>query len=131
MEVEQFLRVVTLRRGGLRHSEFRLREGEKGLSLFAHLDHPSSTEVVEAVRAAGKRGDLGAAVIPMREILALGLTVAQTRGGTPVAGINAIHYEARVPFWRRMLLCLTGTRLHDYFNEHLSERLCAVARVLD
>jgi hypothetical protein len=131
MEVDELLRVVTLRSGQLRPSEFRLRAGEKGLSLFAQRSRPGPAEVIEAVRAVGKRGDLRAAGLPKRELLGLGLTLVQTRGGTPVAEVNAIHYEARLPFWRRLLLRLSGIQLHDYFNEHLSERLCAIARVMD
>jgi hypothetical protein len=131
MEEKELLRVVTLRRGKLKPAEFKLREGEKGLSLFAHTEHPSVAEVIEAVRAAGKQGVLGAAVIPAQEIAALGLSLVQTKGGTLHAGVNAIHYETRMPLLQSLLLRLRGIRVHDYYNEHLSQKLFASARVLD
>ena len=130
-EINEFLRVVALRKGRLNRSEFSLRRGEQGLSLFARVDRPSPAAVIEAVRALGKRGDLAAAVIPAEEIRALGLTLVRTRGGTSEAEVNAIHYEARVSWLRRCIVRLRGIQLPDYFNEHLSHRLCALARVLD
>jgi hypothetical protein len=54
MEVNELLRVVSLRKGKLKPAEFKLREGEKGLSLFAYRDPPGPAEVIEAVRAMGK-----------------------------------------------------------------------------
>jgi hypothetical protein len=131
MEEKELLRVVTLRSGKLKPAEFKLREGEKGLSLFAHTDQPNAAEVIEAVRAAGKQGVLGAAVIPTREIAALGLSLVQTKGGTLNAEVNAVHYEARLPFLQSLLLRLRGIRVHEYYNERLSDKLCAIARVLD
>jgi hypothetical protein len=131
MQAKEFLRVVTLRKGRLKPAEFRLREGDKGLSLFARVDHPGPNAVLEAVRAAGKQGNLGAAVITAGEIRALGLRLVQTVGGTPHGAVNAIHCEARLPVLRKLVLRLRGIRLNDYFNEHLSPRLCALARVLD
>ena len=131
MEVKQFLRVVTLRKSKLPPAEFRLREGEKGLSLFAHQEQPGAAQVIEAVRAAGKKGDLKAAAILAAEMRKWGLAVVPTTGGTPVREVNAIHYEARLPWWRKLLLRLRGVRPHDYFNEFLSPKLCAAARVLD
>ena len=115
MEAKELLRVVNLRRGKLSPAEFRLREGEKGLSLFAHQEQPGSAQVIEAVRAAGKRGDLRAAAIPAREIRDLRLTLVQTRGGTPSAEVNAVHCEARLPWLRRLLPRLRGFRHHDHF----------------
>ena len=61
--MNELLRVVTLRKGKLKSVEFKLREGEKGLSLFAYRGQPGPAEVIEAVRAMGKQGDLAAAVI--------------------------------------------------------------------
>ena len=75
MEVNELLRVVTLRKGKLKPAEFELREGEKGLSLFAYRDQPGPAEIIEAVRAMGKQGDLAVAVISAHEIRALGSRV--------------------------------------------------------
>src|SRR5437867_4398118 len=98
MDMEkELLRIVALRRGRLWPADFKLREGENGLSLFAHTKEPNAEEVVEAVRAAGKQGILAAAVISAKEIANLGLHLVPTPGGTPHARVNAIHYEARVP----------------------------------
>jgi hypothetical protein len=130
MEPQQLLRVVALRRGSLKPVEFRLREGEKGLSLFAQLQHPDTTAVIEAVRAAGKQGDLAAAVLEARELQALGLVIIHAPGGTPVAEVNAIHFEARLPRLRGLFLWLRGKRLHEFFNERFSERVCGIARLL-
>ena len=131
MEAQEFLRVVTLRKGKLKRSEFMLREREKGLSLFAYQVKPNPLEVIEAVRAAGKQGDLAVAIISGRQLHALGLTLVRTPGGTPEAEVNATHYEARLSFLRRLVLRLRGFSGHDYFNDHLSLKLCALARVLD
>jgi hypothetical protein len=128
---KELLRVVSLRRGRLNPAEFRLRIGERGLSMFACVEHPSPAEVIQAVRAMGKRGELAAAVITAQEIRALGQILVQTRGGTSQAEVNDIHYEVRVPWLRRLFLRLRGIRLHDYYNEHLSPELCRLARVLD
>jgi hypothetical protein len=130
-EIKEFLRVVTLRKGALKPAEFRLREGEKGLSLFALTVQPGAAEVIEAVRAAGKQGELAAASIPAERLRALGLRLVQTPGGTPVAEVNAIHYEARLPLLKRLLLRLLGSRLQEYFNEQISPQLCAVTRLLE
>ena len=131
MEVKRLLRVAALRKGKLSPAEFRLREGEKGLSLFAHQEQPGPAQVIEAVRAAGKKGDLKAAVILAEEIRKLGLTIVQTRGGTSSEEVNAIHYEARLPWVRGLMLRLRGVRPLDYFNEHVAPKLCAAARVMD
>src|SRR5947209_7137785 len=90
---KELLRIVALRKGRLSPAEFRLRQGEQGLSVFACVERPSPAEVIAAVRAAGKRGELAAAVIAVQEIQALGLILVRSRGGTPQAKVNAIHYE--------------------------------------
>ncbi|HXG10096.1 MAG TPA: hypothetical protein VNK04_09935 [Gemmataceae bacterium] len=131
MEVKELLRVVGLSKGKLKPSEFRLREGEVGLSLFARTAHPSPDEVREAVRAAGKRGELAVAVLSVEQIGSLGLVLVQTPGGTPSPEVNAIHYEACLRWFRRLLLRLRGIGIHDYFNQELSPKLCEAARVLD
>ncbi len=131
MEADEFFRVVNLRKSELRAAEFRLREGETGLSLFARLEEPSPAEVVEAVRMMGKRGNLLAAAIAAKQIRALGLTIVSTKGGTASAEVNAIHFEARLPSLRRLFLRLRGKPPHEYFNESFSQRLCEIARVLE
>ena len=50
MEAREFFRVVRLRRGKMTPAEFRIRDGEKGLSLFAHVKEPGSPQVLEAVQ---------------------------------------------------------------------------------
>jgi hypothetical protein len=130
MEAVAFLRVVALKKGGLKAAEFRLRPGEKGLSLFASTDQPNPAEVIEAVRSAGKQGDLAAALIPASRIQALGLVVSRTEGGSPVPAVNTIHYEARLPFFRRLLVLFRGLALHEYFNANYSERLYEAAQLV-
>src|SRR5436190_10298631 len=109
MDADGYMRVVSLRKGRLKPAEFRLRSAERGLSLFARVERPSPAEIVTAVREAGKQGDLAAAIIPAAVIRDLGLTVLGTRGGTSVPAVNALHVEARPPFWRSLLVRLSGT----------------------
>jgi hypothetical protein len=131
MDVTDLYRVVSLKKGKLKPAEFRLREGEKGLSLFARVERPGLAAVIEAVRSAGKQGELGAAVITARDLQVLGLVLTPTPGGTPDAEVNALHHEAGFSWLRRLLLRLRGVRVHDYFNEHFSLRVFALARLLD
>lgn len=56
MDGEQVVRVVVAKRGKVKVAEFRLRPGELGLSLFRKTNDLAVETVVEAVRAAGKRG---------------------------------------------------------------------------
>jgi hypothetical protein len=97
--------------------------------LFAKVDQPSAAEVIDAVRAAGKQGDLAAAIIEVQEIRALGLNLVQTPGGTPVSKVNAIHWEARLPFLRQLLLWLRGRRPVEFFNDYFSRELYEIARL--
>lgn len=89
MESDTFIRVVALKKGMLKPSEFKLRPGELGLSLFTRAEHPGPAEIVEAVRAAGKQGELAAAFIPASHIKALVLVITRTEGGTPEPAVNA------------------------------------------
>jgi hypothetical protein len=50
----ELLRVVVARRGKVRPAEFRLQEGEIGLSLYRKAEAPGPDAIIEAVRAAGK-----------------------------------------------------------------------------
>ena len=131
MGPKELFRVVALRKARPSPAEFRLREGETGLSLFAHREQPSPAQVIEAVRTAGKRGELKAAAVPAEAIRKLGLTLVQTRGGAASEEVNAIHYEARLPWWRWLAVRLRGGRPADYFNTQVSPQLCAMARLLD
>jgi hypothetical protein len=129
MKPSDVIRVVALRKGKLKAAEFRLRPGERGLSLFALVDSPSFEEIVEAVRLAGKQGDLAAAVFAARDLRELGLRLKFTNGGTSNSAVNAIHLEARLPWWREWLLSLRGLTVVDYFNERYSDHLCTMAQI--
>jgi hypothetical protein len=131
MDGAEYLRVVSLRKGKLKVAEFRLRHDERGLSLFRRADHPGPTEVVAAVRAAGKQGELAVVVFLARELLALGLVLVPTPGGTRVADVDRLHTEARFPTWRAVLLRLRGRQLDVEFNARCSDRLLAIAQVLE
>jgi hypothetical protein len=48
------LRVVVVRKGKVKATEFRLREGEIGLSLFRRAESADAKAIIAAVRAAGK-----------------------------------------------------------------------------
>src|SRR5262249_19700504 len=117
MDAGEYLRVVSLRKGKLKPTEFRLRPGERGLSLFRRVERPGSGEVIAAVRAAGKQGELAAAVIPTGLLRELRLVVVTTAGGTPVPEVNRIHVEARLPRWWAWILRLQGRPADEYFND--------------
>jgi hypothetical protein len=125
-----YLRVVSLRKGRLNPTEFRLREGEIGLSVFALRDEPAPAAIIEAVRAAGKRGELAAVVLPGSALNELGLVVVPTPGGTPVAEVNAIHFEVRLGIFRRLSLLIRRRPRSTDFNDRISPRLCEFARLL-
>jgi hypothetical protein len=131
MPTRQFVRVVALRKGKLKSAEFRLRPGERGLSLFELSAGVSAVDIVEAVKSLGKQGDLAAAMLTADAIRSLGLTIAHTWGGTASPEINTVHAEARLALWRRLLLFLRGVRPYDYFNDQLSPRLCALAQIIE
>jgi hypothetical protein len=122
---------VTLRKGRVKPVEFMLREGEKGLSLFARLPEPSPDDVVNAVRMAGKSGTLAVAVLNGTELRRIGLVLVGTSGGTPSAAVNAIHCEARIPLSKRLMLWLRRIKVHEYFNQTYSAKLLKTARTLE
>jgi hypothetical protein len=128
---ERLLRVVVSKRGKIRPVEFRLRKGERGLSLFRRVDSPGPDAIIEAVRTAGKQGELAIAEIPASVLRELGLRIVQTPGDTPSEEVNAIHVEARVGFWLRVRLWLRRVELTDYFNDHMTPRIASSARLLD
>ena len=131
MPNDQLLRVARLRNGMLKPVEFRLRKGERGLSLFVYKDRATAESVLEAVRTMGKQGDLAAALLPTNELRALGLRLVPTAGATGSPEIDALHMEARLPLLRQLWLFLCRVPAYDYFNDNLSPRLCALARLLD
>lgn len=128
---EDLLRVVVARRGKVKPSEFRLRPGEAGLSLFRHTDSPDAAAVAAAVRAAGKSGELAAAVVPVAVLIGLDLRLVPTPGGTPDEAVNAVHVEARPTRWRRFVLFLRRRTIHDWFNDVVAPHIAAAATLLD
>src|SRR5207249_3667228 len=102
---------VCLRKGRLKPAEFRLRPGERGLSLFRRVGQPGPVEVVAAVRAAGKQGDLAAAAISAEAIRALGLVLVSSPGGTAEPEVNRLHAEARLSFWSALWTRLGGRQV--------------------
>ncbi len=129
MTTDELLRVVVVRRGKVRPTEFRLREGELGLSLFRATAEVSADRIVAAVHAAGKQGELGVAEIPAVVFRELGLRLTPTPGGTPDAAVNACHVEARPSFWKRLVLRVRGVPLHNWFNEQVTPELARAARL--
>lgn len=125
------LRVVVVRKDKVKSIEFRLRDGEIGLSLFraAVLSNPQA--IIAAVRAAGKQGELGVAEIPLSVFRWLGLRLVRTPGGTPDPAVNALHVEARPPWWRRLVLWFRRVPVHEWFNEHITPKLAAAAKLIE
>ncbi len=128
---EHLLRVIVSRRGKIRPTEFRLRDGEVGLSLFRQVQRPDSTAIIEAVLAAGKRGELTVVEIPVAAIRELGLRIVPTPGGTTDPAVNAIHVEVRPSRWQWLSLRLRGRKVHDWFNEAITPHLAVSARFVE
>jgi hypothetical protein len=126
----EFVRVVALRGSEMPVADFRLRPGETGLSTFVMGSVPVH-EIVAAVRAMGKRGDLHGAAVPMKFVRDLGLTVVVTPGGTQRPEVNDLHVEIRVPLLRRVWLWCKGGSTVGYFNETIAPQLHAAARLAD
>ena len=122
--------MVVVRKGKVRPTEFRLRDGEIGLSLFRTADQPGPEAIVAAVRAAGKQGELGAAEIPASVFRRLGLRLVRTPGGTPDPAVNALHVEARPSWWRRLVLRFRRVSVHEWFNERITPELAAAAKLV-
>jgi hypothetical protein len=128
---DDLLRVVVVRRGKVRPAEYRLREGEAGLSLFRGLESPGPDAIVAAVRAAGKQGELGITEIPVSVLQELGLRLVSTPGGTPDPEVNAAHVEARIGRLLRIRLWFRRVSVVAYFNDHLAPRIAAAARLVE
>ena len=129
-ELTELIRVVARSKDEFKPSEFMLRKGENGLSLFARMEKPSPAEAIEAVRLMGKRGDLIAVSLKARDIRNMGLTIVQTSGGTGNEEVNAIHFELRLPIFRRLWIRLLRIPVHEYFNETYNYKLFRAARAL-
>jgi hypothetical protein len=128
---DRVLRVVVARKGKVKPTEFRLRDGEIGLSLFRVVPQPDAGAIIAAVPAAGKQGELGVAEIPVVVILRLGLRLVRTPGGTQVPAVNALHVEARPSWWRRLVLRFRRVPVHEWFNRHITAELAAAAKLVE
>jgi hypothetical protein len=128
---EGVLRVVVVRKGKVRPTEFRLRDGEVGLSLFRSADQADSEAILAAVHAAGKQGELAVVEIPVSLFRRLGLTLVRTPGGTPDPAVNALHVEARPSWWRQLVLHLRRVAVHEWFNEYITPELAAAAKLVE
>lgn len=126
----RILRVVVVRTGKVKPTEFRMRDGEIGLSLFRTADQPNPEAIIAAVRAAGKQGELGVAEIPVSLFRQLGLRLIPTPGGTPNPAVNALHVEARPSWWRRLVLRFRRLSVYEWFNERITPELAAVAKLV-
>ncbi|MBI1914924.1 MAG: hypothetical protein HYS12_09340 [Planctomycetes bacterium] len=131
MPDDEVLRVVVVRRGKVKPIEFRLRDGESGLSLFRRVAQPDSEAIIAAVRAAGKQGELGVVTIPGSVFRRLGLRLVPTLGGTPDPAVNALHVEARPSAWRRLVLRFRRVSVHEWFNKRITPELAAEAKLIE
>lgn len=125
MTTQTVLRVVVAKRGKVKPSEFRLREGEIGLSLLRADGSVGPNAILDAVRAAGKQGELILVDIPVTTIRRLGLVLVSTPGGTPDPEVNRLHVEARFRWWKRLWLRLRRKPIHTAFNETATAVLAA------
>lgn len=128
MSGEPLLRVVVSKKGKVKPTEFRLRPDELGLSLFRSDAGVHPDVILDAVRAAGKRGELVVVEIPLRVFRELRLKLVPTPGGTPDAEVNRTHVEARFGWWFRVWLRLRRKPMHDVFNERVAPALAAAAQ---
>jgi hypothetical protein len=128
---EGVLRVVVVRKGKVKQTEFRLRDGEVGLSLFRSAGQPGPGAILAAVRAAGKQGELDVVEIPVSVFRRLRLRLVRTPGGTPDPAVNALHIEARPSWWRQLVLRFRGVPIHEWFNESISPKLAAAAKLVE
>lgn len=123
------VRVVAVRRG-LRATEFAIRPGEEGLSLFACETIEDAERIVAAVRSAGKRGPLAAAAIMVEELVALGLELVATPGGTPDPLVNQWHVEARLDTQSLDQARRLGQAPAEFYNQQLAGAVGHRARIV-
>ena len=128
---EGVLRVVVVRRGKVKPTEFRLRDGEIGLSLFRSVAQTGPEAILAAVRAAGKQGELEVVEIPVSVFRRLRLRLVGTHGGTPDPAVNALHIETRPSWWRRLVLRFRRMPIHEWFNEYITPELAAAAKLVE
>ena len=86
--------------------------------------------VVEAVRAAGKSGQLAAAAITPNEVNELGLVLVPTAGATPDERANKLHVEARLSQTTAELARRMGQQPWEFFNQQLAGAIYARARII-
>jgi hypothetical protein len=122
---------MVVRKGKVKPTEFRLRDGEMGLSLFRAAEQIGPETILAAVRTTGKQGELDVVEIPVRVFHRLRLGLVKTPGGTPDPEVNALHIEARPSWWRRIVLRLLGVPIHEWFNEHITPELAAAAKLVE
>jgi hypothetical protein len=123
--------VVVVRKGKVNPTEFRLRHGEVGLSLFRSDDRTRPDAILTAVFAAGKQGELDVVEIPVSVFRWLRLSLVPTPGGTPDPAVNALHIEARPSWWRRAVLRCRGVPTHEWFNRYITPELAAAAKLVE
>lgn len=121
------LRVVVAKRGKVKAAEFRLRDGEVGLSVFRRESTVDPTVILNAVQAAGKQGELILVDIPMATIRELGLVLVSTPGGTPDPSVNRLHAEVRFPWWKRFWIRIRRKPVHRAFNDTIAAKLAAAS----
>ena len=127
MEPSTRLRVV-IAGPKLRQRAFRLRQGEKGLSLFGEATGVDAEMVIATLRRSGKRGPLAVAELYADDIQRLGLVLVKTRVETGNPLVDACHYEARLSEQQRESLKSSSLDMIRYFNEEIAPRLCQLAR---
>ena len=127
---EQTVRVVAVRGGRCRVAEFALRRGESGLSMFACETEQEVRRVVEAVRAAGKKGELAAAALTEHDLEALGLERVPLPGGTPDERVNELHVEVRLSVSTAETARRLSQEPWEFFNQQMSGAIHARARII-
>ena len=125
------LRVVVFRKGNVKPTEYRLRDGEIGLSLFQSSIQTGPEAILAAVRAAGKQDELAIVEIPVSLFSQLRLRLVRKSGGTPDPVVNALHIEARPSWWRRIVLRFRRVAVHEWFNEYITPELAAAAKLIE
>lgn len=129
-DVDRVVRVVAIRRRRVRISEFGLREGEEGLSLFVCDRDEDLARIVEAVREGGKLGSLAAMAFSAEELRAIDLELIAVPGDTPDPFVNQLHVEA-VPSQKMSLeISMSGEELREYFNRLVAPELRRRARIV-